>query len=299
MAYSGPAPEILIGKLAEVTQHIRVGSGGVMLMHYSPFKVADQFRKLETLYPGRIDLGIGRAPGTDGKGILALGSTAAAQNVEKTFPYNLDLLIRYLEDSGGDHEGGIPPDHPLHGVRAMPVGDTFPEVWLLGSGIHSAVYAATLGQSFCHAYFINPEGGTEVAQIYRERFQPSPRLKSPRLALAVSAMVADTQEEAERLCLVRDLWVLRAVFKNQHGPFPALEEAESYPYTDEDKARLRGIRARAYAGTPDSVKARLEKLAADYGAEELMIVTITHDHNARRRSYELLGKAFGLKSPAT
>jgi luciferase family oxidoreductase group 1 len=268
-------------------------------MHYSPFKIAEQFRMLETLYPGRIDLGIGRAPGTDGKGILALGSTAAAQNVERTFPYNLDLLIRYLEDSGGAHESGIPPDHQLYGIKAMPIGNTFPEVWLLGSGIHSAVYAATLGQSFCHAYFINPEGGTEVAEIYRSRFQPSPRLAKPRLALAVSAMVAGTQEEAERLGLVRDLWVLKAIFKNQHGPFPTVDEALNYPYTDEDKARLRGIRARAFSGTPDKVKERLSGLAAEYGAEELMIVTITHDHAARRRSYELLAKAFGLTPPAT
>jgi len=299
-AFAGPAPEILVGKLAEVTRHIRVGSGGVMLMHYSPFKVAEQFRVLETLYPGRIDLGIGRAPGTDGQGILALGSTAAAQNIERTFPYNLDLLVRYLEDAGGDPEGGIPDDHPLHGVKAMPTGATFPEVWILGSGLHSAVYAATLGQGFCHAHFFNPQGGSEVAEVYRSRFEPSPRLTAPRLALAVSAIVADTQEEAERLTLVPALWALRAMHKREYGPpFTTFEEAENYPYTDEDRALLRTLRARGNNGTPDVVKSKLEKIAAEFGAEELMIVTITHDHNARRRSYELLAKAFGLKPPVT
>ncbi|MFZ1991250.1 MAG: LLM class flavin-dependent oxidoreductase [Alphaproteobacteria bacterium] len=299
-AFAGPAPEILVGKLAEVTHHIRVGSGGVMLMHYSPFKVAEQFRMLETLYPGRIDLGIGRAPGTDGRGIMALGSTAAAQNIDRTFPYNLDLLVRYLEDAGGDHEGGIPDDHPLHGVTAMPTGATFPEVWILGSGLHSAVYAATLGQSFCHAQFFNPEGGSEVADVYRERFQPSLRLAAPRLALAVSAIVADTQKEAERLSLVPALWGLRARFKHEYGPpFTTLEEAENYPYTDEDRARIKALQARGNNGTPDVVRSKLEKIVAEFGAEELMIVTITHDHNARRRSYELLAKAFGLEPRAT
>ena len=295
-AFAGPAPEILVGKLAEETRNIRVGSGGVMLMHYSPFKVAEQFRMLETLYPGRIDLGIGRAPGTNRQGIMALGSTTAAQDLEKTFPYNLDLLVRYLEDAGGDIEGGIPSDHPLHGIRAMPVGTTFPDVWVLGSGLHSAVYAATLGQSFCHAQFFNPEGGTEVADVYRQRFQPSPRLAKPRLALAVSAIVADRQEEAERLALVPALWGLRAVFKHEYGPpFTTLQEAENYPYTDEDRTRMKALRGRGNNGTPEAVKSRLEKIAADFGAEEIMVVTITHDHQARRRSYELLAQAFGLK----
>ncbi len=294
-AFAGPAPEILVGKLAEVTHDIRVGSGGVMLMHYSPFKVAEQFRMLETLYPGRIDLGIGRAPGTNRQGVMALGSTSVAQNLEEVFPYNLDLLVRYLEDAGGDHAGGIPADHPLHGLKAMPIGNTFPEVWLLGSGMHSAVYAATLGQSFCYAQFINNEGGPEVAEVYRTRFQPSPRHARPHLALAVSALVADTQEEADRLGIVSALWALRAVFKGEYGPaFSTLEEAENYPYTDQDRERMKAMRARANNGTPGAIKAKLEKIAAEYDADELMIVTITHDHAARRRSYELLAQAFGL-----
>jgi luciferase family oxidoreductase group 1 len=294
-AFTGPCPEILVGKLAEVTSGIRVGSGGVMLMHYSPFKVAEQFRMLETLYPGRIDLGIGRAPGTDAKGILALGSSATAQNLDKVFPYNLDLLVRYLEDAGGDHEGGIPPDHRLYGLRAMPVGNTFPEIWLLGSGLHSAVYAATLGQSFCHAHFINPQGGPEVAEVYRQRFEPSARGSAPRLALAVSAIVADTQEEADRLSIVPALWALRALVKKEYGPpFSTLEEAETYPYTEEDKAFLETMKGRGNNGTPEVVRAKLEKIAAEYGADELFVVTITHDHQARRRSYQLLAEAFGL-----
>jgi luciferase family oxidoreductase group 1 len=292
VAYAGPAPEILIGKLAEETRGIRVGSGGVMLMHYSPFKIAEEFRMLETLYPGRIDLGIGRAPGADGKGILALHSSGQTQDIDR-FPYNLDLLVRYLEDAGGSPETGIPEGHALRGVHAMPTGQGFPEIWLLGSGVHSAVYAATLGRAFCHAYFINPENGEEIAEIYRERFKPSLRLARPQLAVAVSALVADTQDEAHRLSLVRNLWVLR-LLKGVHGPFPTLEEAESYPYTDDDKVRLRAIRARGPAGTVDEVKERLEKLAAAFGADELVIVTITHDHQARRHSYELLAKAFGL-----
>ena len=294
IAYAGPAPEILIGKLASETRGIRVGSGGVMLMHYSPFKVAEQFRMLETLYPGRIDLGIGRAPGGDGKSIVALGSGQRANDIEETFPHTLDLLIRYLEDAGGSHETGIPQNSILHGLVAQPMGNTFPEVWLLGSGIHSAVYAATLGQAFCHAYFINPENAAEVARIYRERFEPSARLRRPRFALAVSALAADTEEDAQRLSLVRDLWVLN-LLKGIHGAFPSPAEAAQYPLTDEDRLRLRAIRARGHVGTPDQVKTRLAALAGEFGAEELLLVTITHDHDARKNSYELLAKEFALQ----
>jgi len=292
-AYAGPAPEILIAKLASETHQTRVGSGGVMLTHYSPLKVAEQFRMLETLFPGRIDLGIGRALGAQGKAIQALGTSQCSPLID-TFPYKLDLLLRYLEDAAGAHSRGLPLDHEFYGVCAMPTGVTLPEIWVLGSGFHSAVYAARLGQAFCHAYFLGTEGDGEIGDLYRQHFRPSPRLTSPRLALGVHAIVAESDEEAMHLSLMRNLWVLR-LSQGVNGPFPSLRDAQNQSYTVEERAALDLIGARGVTGTPGEVRDRLHALATDFGAEELLVVTITHDHSARRRSYELLAEAFELR----
>jgi len=289
-SFAGASPEILIARIAAETQRIRVGSGGVMLMHYSPLKVAEQFRMLETLSPGRIDLGIGRAPGSDERTARALQAGREGWGID-AFPSQVHLLKMLLEDASGG--AAIPDDHPYRGIHASPAGATRPEFWMLGSGLHSAVYAAEFGLPFAHAHFISPDGSEEAVAAYRERFKPSPWCETPTIAMGVAALAAETDGEAERLSASRNLWVVR-LFTGRPIPFPSPEEALAYPYNEQELAILKGVEARATTGTPDKVRAKLTSLAERHGAEELVIVTITYDHASRLRSYELLAKEFGL-----
>lgn len=286
---AGSAPEILIGRLAGATRRLRVGSGGVMLSHYSSLKVAETFRMLEALYPGRIDLGIGRAPGSDGRTALALAHGPGALGIEH-FPAQIADLAGYLHDA-------LPADHPFASIRAMPAVATAPELWVLGSSDQSALYAAHFGLPFCFAHFINSEGGELVSELYRQRFNPSTAFPAPRCSIGVFVICADTESAAERLALSRDLWLLR-LYTGRPGPVPSVEEAEAYPYSDAERGLIRRNRARTIAGDPAQVKARLQRLAEGYGAEELVVVTITHDVAARLHSYELLAEAFDLPSAA-
>jgi luciferase family oxidoreductase group 1 len=292
-SFAGSSPEVLIARVAAETNTIRVGSGGVMLMHYSPLKVAEQFRMLETLSPGRIDLGIGRAPGGDQRTSQALQSGPESWGVD-AFPSQVHLLRQFLDDAAG--VATIPSDHPYRGIHAMPRGETRPELWLLGSGFHSAMYAAEFGLPFSHAYFINSEGSMEACHAYRERFKPSSWCAHARLSMGVSALAAETEEEARRLAASRNLWVVR-LYTGRPIQFPPPEEALAYPYSEQERALLTSIEARSITGTPDVVKQKLESLAARHGAEELVIVTITYDFPSRLHSYELLAKAFALTPP--
>ena len=282
---AGAAPEVLMGQVAARTSRIRVGSGGVMLSHYSPLKVAENFRVLEALFPGRIDLGIGRAPGSDQRTARALRHGPGAVPLEH-FPQQLSDLIAFLHDE-------LPAGHPFSGVRAMPAGPTAPPVWILGSSGDGAALAAHFGTAFSYAHFINAVGGVDATRFYRESFRPSPRLASPQASVAVFALCADTEAEAERLARCRDLFIVR-LYTGRFGPFPSVEEADAYAYSPPELAIVAEARRRTVAGTPAAVKARLEALASDYGVDELVIVTITHDFKARLRSYELLAEAFGL-----
>jgi luciferase family oxidoreductase group 1 len=290
-AFAGSAPEVLIARVAAETRSMRVGSGGVMMMHYSPLKVAEQFRMLETLAPGRIDLGIGRAPGADERTSRALQAGPEGWGID-AFPSQVHLLKQFLDDAAG--VAPIPADHAYRGIHAMPRGDTRPELWLLGSGLHSAVYAAEFGLPFSHAHFISPEGSMEACEAYRERFKPSSWCESPRLSMGVAALAAETEEEARRLAASRNLWVVR-LYTGRPIQFPSPEEALEYPYTEQERELLQRIEARAIVGTPDNVKTKLSRLAERHGAEELVVVTITYDFASRLRSYELLAAAFALK----
>jgi luciferase family oxidoreductase group 1 len=282
---AGTSPEVLIGQVAARTSRIRVGSGGVMLSHYSALKVAEQFRVLETLFPGRIDLGIGRAPGSDQRTAWALAN-GAGRDIEQ-FPQQIADVVAWLHDR-------FPDQHPFGGVRAMPAGPTAPEIWLLGSSDASALYAADQGLAFSFAHFINADGGPEVTRLYRERFRPSPELAAPRASVAIWAVCADTEEEARRLARCRELSLLR-LYTGRYGPFPSVEEAETFPYTPRDLAIIEHARGRTVAGTPEVVREQLAAMARVYGVDELVVVTITHDFKARVRSYELLAEQFGLK----
>jgi alkanesulfonate monooxygenase SsuD/methylene tetrahydromethanopterin reductase-like flavin-dependent oxidoreductase (luciferase family) len=271
------APEILIAEVAGRTRRIRVGSGGVMLTHYSPLKVAEQFRMLETLHPGRIDLGIGRAPGSDARTALALRRGAAAlRGAGVPDPWAEDEVARFPDQVGdliGFLTDGLPPEHRFATVRAMPAGDGVPEIWLLGS--------------------TNADGGAAVTRAYARAFRPSPLLPAARASAAVFAVCADTQSEAERLARSRDLFIVR-LYTGRPGPYPSVEEAERYPYSPRELAIVEHARRRTVTGAPEEVRARLLALAADYGVAELVVVTITHDPKARLRSYALLADAFGL-----
>lgn len=289
-SFAGSAPEILIGRVAQETKNLRVGSGGVMLTHYSPLKVAEQFRMLELLSPGRIDLGIGRAPGSDQMTARALQAGPQGFGID-AFPSQVHLLRQFLDDARGAH--AFPDDHPYRGVHAMPRGRGNPEMWLLGSGIHSAVYAAELGLPFSHAYFINTEGSEDACAEYRARFKPSETCQQPRLSLGVAALAAETEEAAKRLAASRNLWVVR-LLSGRPIPFPSPDEARDYPFTDQELRLLKSIENRAIVGTAHQVRERLVALADAHGAEELVVVTITYDYVSRLRSYELLAEAFGL-----
>lgn len=283
-ALADPCPEILATRVASATTTIRVGTGGVLLPYYSPFKVAEQFRMLEALYPGRIDLGIGRAPGGDQMTALAMGE-GRYPGAER-FPEQVQYLVAYLDDA-------LPANHPFAGVKAMPVGPSSPEVWLLGSSDYSSALAAQLGLRFAFAHFISAEGGDAVMRDYRRSYRPSDREAQPHSLLCAFVICAETAEGAERLTRSIDLRRLNM----DHGvnaPVPNHEEAARYPYTAADRRRIAYHRRRVVLGTPQTVKNRLLELKAEFEADELMIITITGDYDSRLRSYELIAAAFDL-----
>ena len=279
------SPEALIGPIAAATERIRVGSGGVMLPHYSPFKVAETFTILAALAPDRIDLAIGRAAGTDPLTTFAL-QRDRRQASPDDFPQQLGELLAYLEDD-------LPADHPFARLAPiLPGRPALPTVWLLGSSPQSAIWAAELGLPYAFADFINP-GGAEIAKLYRERFQPERELKAPRTAVAAWVLCAETDEQAQHLAASSRM-TLTMLRRNELIPVPPPEKAieflarEGKPTTGTLPGR-RGI-----IGSPEKVRAGIEQLAAEYAADEVIVVTITYDHDARRRSYELLADVMDL-----
>jgi luciferase family oxidoreductase group 1 len=282
---AGSAPEIMVARVAAATSAMRVGSGGVMLSHYSPLKVAEQFRVLETLYPGRIDLGIGRAPGSDQITARALQAGPGAIGVEH-FPSQVQDLLGYLGD-------GLPADHPFARIRVTPEPASRPEVWLLGSSDQSALVAAYLGCAFSFAHFITDQGGVEVMAAYRDRFRASTHLAAPLGSIGLFVLCADTEAEAMRLAQSRDLWRLR-LDQGYLGPVPSIAEAEAHPYGREERLRIAMNRRRMVIGTPEQARQRILDLAEHYGVDEIVVVTICHDFAPRLRSYELLAQVFEL-----
>ena len=271
------------------TQRIRVGSAGVMLPHYASLKVAEQFRVLEAIAPGRIDLGLGRAPGSDGRTAFALNPNAAS--AAEHFPAMVRDVLHWLRGET------LVEGHPFRDIRAQPGGPTVPEVWILGSSDYGAQVAAYFGLPFCFAHFITDGRGVEQAMaIYRDGYRPSERHPTSHAAICVWAMAAETHAEAARLFSSREmsrLWRDRGVY----AALPSPEEAAAYAYGPGDLARLERLRARALYGTPDVVGGKLRELAAAYDVEEIAILTTLHEPEARRRSYTLLAKECGLAAP--
>jgi luciferase family oxidoreductase group 1 len=267
-----------------------------MLPHYSPLKVAETFTILAALFPGRIDLGLGRAAGTDPLTMFAL-QRDRRQASPDDFPQQLAELLAYLEDA-------LPDDHPFHRLAAtLPGLPALPEPWLLGSSQQSAIWAGELGLRYAFADFINP-GGAEIAALYRERFQPDRDLSAPRTAVAAWVLCAPTDEEALHLATSSRM-TLTLLRRGQLIPVPSPEKATEFLRAegklggpDEPSANGSLAGRRGVIGSPEKVRAELEQLVSEYGAEEAIVVTITHDHQARRRSYELLAEAFGLEPAA-
>ena len=279
---ASPSPEALIGPITTVTSRIRVGSGGVMLPHYSPLKVAETFSMLAGLFPGRIDLGVGRAPGSDALTAFAL-QRDRRQGSPDDFPEQLAELRGYFEDS-------LPPDHPFARIAQLPGRPEAPELYLLGSSPQSAIWAGELGLPYVFADFINSEGAN-LAALYRERFTPSRYLPRPRVVVATWALCAETYEEAELLSSSSKMAF--ALLRNTGKTIPVPTVETALRFLEQPAGALPLARSRRMTlGTPPDVRAGLESIAAEYGAEEVMIVTITHSHAARRRSYELIAEAF-------
>lgn len=286
LGLAGSAPEVLIAHLASHTRHLRLGSGGVMLPHYSALKVAQNFRLLEALYPHRIDLGIGCAPGTDRK-------TAALLNPynqfnEQDFIEQLMDLDRYLQDGIGTTEAAE--------VKVTPRSATTPERWVLSSSGQSGVFAAHFGMGFSFAHFINPNGGPAMMHAYQTRFTPSALLQEPAGNVGIFVMCADTEEKAKELQTCLDIMMLR-IERGRGSGVPTYAEAQEalQSISPEEEARVIYNRQRMVSGTPEQVKAKLDALAWEYNVDELVLVTITHDFQDRLRSYELLAEAYGLE----
>jgi luciferase family oxidoreductase group 1 len=282
---AGPSPEALIGPIAAATSRLRVGSGGVMLPHYSPLKVAETFSLLAGLFPERIDLAVGRASGTDPTTAFAL-QRDRRHPAPDDFPHQLAELLAYLSDT-------LPADHPLRRLAAtLPGLPEVPAPWLLGSSAQSGIWAAELGLAYAFADFISPDG-VEIVARYRKEFEPSRWAAAPEAMVAVWVVCAETDEEARRIASSATM-AFSLLQRGELIPVPPIDRAERYlaelpPRSGAQRARRRIV------GTPATVRAGIEAVAAEYGADEVMIVTITFDHADRRRSYELIADAFGLQ----
>lgn len=282
----GVSPEVLLARLGAETSRIRIGSAGVMLPHYSPYKVAENFKLLGAMYPGRVDCGVGRAPG-------------AHQHIANALRYGSPLGPEYFPNKVADLDALLrdapPPTPGMEHARAMPRIEVPPQLWMLGSSDDSAHLAGLMGLPYSVAQFINPKAGDDILRTYRRRFRPSASAAEPYASIGIFVMCADTEAEARRLEQSRQLWLL-SVYAGRDRPTPSVEEAESYPYTEQERALCAKFSRTAIIGAPEQVKAGLLATVDRYGADELVIVTVAHDFAARCRSYELVAEVWGLPS---
>ena len=281
------APEILIGQVAAATKSIRVGSGGIMLPNHTPLKVAETFRVLHALFPGRIDLGLGRAPGTDPRTAAALRRSREAVYADD-FPQQLADLVRYLDDDG-------PPRAGFSGtIRAIPIDVPSPELWLLGSSeAGGALIAAERGFGFAFAHHINPEDSARVLRRYRDSFVPSASRRTPWAILALAVVCAESDAVAERLASSGELAMVRSLQGIRDLPLPSVDEALAHRYDELEEALRVGRGVHVIVGSVARVRDRLTQLVEASGADEVMVMTHVHEQAARERSYELVAEALG------
>jgi luciferase family oxidoreductase group 1 len=276
------APAVVIAHLAAGSETIRVGSGGVMLPNHQPLVVAEQFGTLEALHPGRIDLGIGRAPGTDQVTAAALRRSADPLS-DEDLPHQLGELLGFFT-------GEFPPGHPYTAISAVPGLGQQPEIWLLGSSGYTAQVAGLLGMPYSFAHHFSARNTLPAVELYRSRFAPSRYLDRPRVMIGVGVVCAETDEQARWLAGPSRLAFSRLRSGNP-GRFPSPEEAEAHDFTPDEDAVIRSVAKGHIFGSPETVRAGLEKLAGDTGADELIISTMVHDREDRLRSYELVAEA--------
>lgn len=273
-SFASASPEILLSSIASKTKNIRAGSGGVLISHYSPLKIVEQFNMLQSLFPGRIDLGIGRAPGGDGNIIKALRTSN-----EDAFIKTLEL-INYLKNSS---------ESKLHNlVAAVPEGAGMPEIWILGTSPDSALFAAEKGLPYTFGSFINDEYMLQCFQIYYQKFSPSAFLKKPYLNLALFSVCGDTNEDAVRIAKCTEYWLVQTFLKGRNTPFPDEETTLKYKFSVEEKMLIEYRRRSAIIGDAETVAKKLKELSIKYAVHELTIVTITSNFEDRKKSYRLL-----------
>jgi luciferase family oxidoreductase group 1 len=275
------SPEILIEHIASKTERIRVGSGGIMLPNHAPLRIAEAFHTLATLHPGRIDLGVGRAPGTDPATSRALRPFDAEQ-----FPDHLREMIALSRRT-------LPEGHPYRTVRVVPDAP-LPPIWILGSSGASAAFAGQLGLGYGFARHFSPTPPEPAMHTYRANFRPSAEFAEPHAILGVSVITAPTEEEAEYLASSADLTWLRLI-RGELAPIPSPDEAARYPYTTEERAVVRTNRSKHFIGTPAQVVEELDRAVATTSASELMITAMIHGHHERMRVYELLWEAWNQR----
>ena len=286
---ASPSPDLLMGQVAAATSRIRVGSGGVMLPNHAPLVVAERFKTLEALFPGRIDLGLGRAPGTDPATAYALRAKLDGRNGDEFLERLMELMLWETRN--------FPEGHPFNNVYAMPSDAPLPPIWLLGSSDYSSDLAAQIGMGFAFAHHFASYDAVEALQHYRARFKPSPSRSTPWAILAVAVVCAPTDEEAEYQAQSMDLNRLRRD-RGQYFPLPSPEEAMAYPYTEQDRIKLGRARKRLFVGSPSTVMNKLQPLIAACQADEVMVTTSIYDHEKRKESYTLLAEAFGVQRSA-
>jgi luciferase family oxidoreductase group 1 len=282
------APEIMIGHVANVTERIRVGAGGIMLPNHAPLKVAETFRVLEALHPERIDLGIGRAPGTDPVTATALRRSQDRLEAED-FPQRFGEFLAFSSD-------GFPEDHPFRSVVAMPSDVGLPPIWLLGSSGYSARAAGQMGLGYAFAAHFSPADPAPALLAYRESFEPSESFERPSAILAVAVICGETDKHAEMLASSMELAWVRMRSGNP-GPLPSPEEALAYPYTPAERRLADAYRFMQVVGDPRTVRARIEELAEHTAADEVMVTTNVYDHPERLRSYKRLAEVFDIATP--
>jgi luciferase family oxidoreductase group 1 len=271
---------VMIATVAAATSTIRVGSGGIMLPNHAPLAVAESFRVLEGLHPGRIDLGIGRAPGTDQLTAYALRRGRVDPD---EFPQQFSELLAYVD--------GFPDDHPFKPLRAIPDDVPLPPLWILGSSLYGGQAAAAFGTGFAFAGHFGSADPAEAVAGYRQNFKPSDRLREPRVILGVAAIASDSEERAEALALANDLSMVR-LMQNRPGPVPTPEEAAAHDWTDQERQLAAQRRRFMSVGTPEQVREDLERRRTYADADELIITTQVHDLAEREQSYELIAKAY-------
>jgi luciferase family oxidoreductase group 1 len=288
LSVASSAPEVMIGHVASETSRIRVGAGGIMLPNHAPLRVVEIFRVLESLHPGRVDLGIGRAPGTDPVTATVLRRSRDGQGADD-FPQQFSELLAFSGD-------GFPEDHPLRSVTAMPSDVGLPPIWLLGSSGYSARAAGEMGLGYAFASHFSPTDPAPAMHAYRESFEPSEDFERPSAILAVSVICAETNDHAEELASSMQLaWV--RMRSGTPGPLPSPKEAMDYSYDPAERRLSDVYRSMQVIGDPRTVRARIEELAQHTVADEVMVTTNVYDHDERLRSYELLADVFKIATP--